>query len=95
MRSNASHPSGPHDWLVNKAVNRGPHYWGREVLEQFAQLFVTAVTATPLVSCVVWCHVALVISSFIVDSRGEAGSCLRRSSRSSIMAKISAGTCSV
>ena len=33
--------------------------------------------------------VALVISSFIVDSRGEAGSSLRRSSRSSIMAKIS------
>ena len=35
------------------------------------------------------------ISSFIVDSRGEAESCLRRSSRSSIMAKISAGTCCV
>ena len=28
----------------------------------------------------------VVISSFIVDSRGEVGSCLRRSSRSSIMA---------
>ena len=40
-----------------------------------------------------WSDVALVISSFIVGSRGEAGSCLRRSSRSSIMVKISAGTC--
>ena len=40
-----------------------------------------------------WSDVALVISSFIVDSRGEAGSCLRSSSRSSIMAKISTGTC--
>ena len=39
--------------------------------------------------------VALVISSFVVDSRGEAGSGLRRSSRSSIMTKISAGTCCV
>ena len=37
----------------------------------------------------------LEISSFIVDNRGEAGSCLRRSSRSSIMTKISAGTCCV
>ena len=38
---------------------------------------------------------SFVISSFIVDSRGEAGSCLRRSSSSSIMAQISTGTCCV
>ena len=38
---------------------------------------------------------SFVISSFIVDSRGEAGSCVRRSSRSFIMAKISVGTCCV
>ena len=42
-----------------------------------------------------WSDVALVISSFIFDSRGKAWSCLRRSSRSSIMAKISARTCCV
>ena len=42
-----------------------------------------------------WFDVALVISSFIVNSRGEAGSCLRRLSRFSIMAKISTGTCCV
>ena len=42
-----------------------------------------------------WSDVALVISSFIVDSRGEAGSCSRRSSRSSIMARISVGACCV
>ena len=73
----------------------GPHCWRLGGSTQFAQQFGSAVTAPPLVGCVVWSHVALVISSFIVDSRGEAGSCLRRSSRSSIMTKVSAGTCCV
>ena len=52
--------------------------------------------STNSLHCVRLCSdVALVISSFIADSRGEAGSCLRRSSRSSIMAKIFNGTCCV
>ena len=38
---------------------------------------------------------SFVISSFIVDSRGDAGSCLHRSSHYSTMAKISAGNCCV
>ena len=32
----------------------GPHCWGREGLTQFAQQLVSAVTAPPLVGCVVW-----------------------------------------
>ena len=32
----------------------GPHCWGREGLTQLAQQFVTAVTAPPLVGCVIW-----------------------------------------
>ena len=47
---------------------------------------------SPLSSFVIRCRFGDLI---IVDSRGEAGSCLRRSSRSSIMAKISTGTCCV
>ena len=34
----------------------GLHNWGREGSTQFSQKFVTAVTAPPLVSCVVWSH---------------------------------------
>ena len=33
------------------------HCWGQEVSTQFAQKFVTAVTAPPLVCCVVWSHI--------------------------------------
>ena len=32
----------------------GPHCWGREGSTQFAQQHVSAVTAPPLVCCVVW-----------------------------------------
>ena len=34
----------------------GLHNWGREGSTQFAQKFVTAVTAPPLVDCVGWSH---------------------------------------
>ena len=34
----------------------GPHCWWQEDATQFAQQFVTAVTAPPLVGCVVWSH---------------------------------------
>ena len=49
MRSSASHPAGPHGRLAQKTVHRG-----REVSTQFALQFVSAVTAPPLVGCVVW-----------------------------------------
>ena len=32
----------------------GPHCWGRKGSTQFAQQFLSAVTAPPLVGCVVW-----------------------------------------
>ena len=37
-----------------KIAKWGPYCWGREVSTQFAQQFVTGVTASPLVGCVVW-----------------------------------------
>ena len=40
---------------------------------------------------ILWSDVPLVISSFIVDSRCEEGSCMRRSCRSSIMTRITTG----
>ena len=42
-----SHLGGPHG-------KSGTHYWGREVSTQFAQQFVTGMTAPPLVGSVVW-----------------------------------------
>ena len=49
MMSSANHPAGPHGWFNKKNGKSGPHYWGREVSTQF----VSAVTAPPLVCCVV------------------------------------------
>ena len=54
VSSSASHPAGPHGRHAQKTVNRGPHCWGREGSTQFAQQFLYAVTAPPLVGCVVW-----------------------------------------
>ena len=53
MKSSASHPSGLHCRLVQKMVNCAP-IAGAGGLTQFAQQFVSAVTAPPLVGCVVW-----------------------------------------
>ena len=49
VSSSASHPAGPHGRHAQKTVNRG-----REGSTQFAQQFLSAVTAPPLVGCVVW-----------------------------------------
>ena len=49
MRSSASHPAGPHGRLAQKPGKSGPHCWGMEVSTQFAQQFISAVTAPPLV----------------------------------------------
>ena len=63
VSSSASHPAGPHGRHAQKTVNRAPHCWGREGSTQFAQQFLSAVTAPPLVGCVVW--------SLTVDFRTE------------------------
>ena len=48
-------PSSGSAWTAfPKNVKSGPHGYGPEVLTQFGQEFVTAVTAPPLVRCVVW-----------------------------------------
>ena len=52
MRSSARHPAGPYGQLAQKRKS-GTHCWGREVSTQFKQQFVIAVTASPLVGCVV------------------------------------------
>ena len=51
MRCSASHPAGPHDRLATKNGKLGSHCLGREVSTQFAQQFVNAGTALPLVGC--------------------------------------------
>ena len=61
VSSSASHPVGPHGRHAQKTGmpkngKSGPHCWGREGSTQFAQQFLSAVTAPPLVGCVVWSH---------------------------------------
>ena len=43
----------------------GPHFWGRGGLTQFAQQFESAVTAAPLVGCVVWSLLCLFCCSLL------------------------------
>ena len=54
MSSSDSHPAGPHVRHAQKNGKSGPHCWGRGGSTQFAQQFESAVTAPPLVGCVVW-----------------------------------------
>ena len=49
VRNSASHPAAPHDWHAQKTVKNGGS-------TQFAQQLESAVTALPLVGCVVWSH---------------------------------------
>ena len=53
VSNSASHPAGPHDRLAQKNGKSGPHCWGRGGSTQFAQQLESAVTAPPLVGCVV------------------------------------------
>ena len=59
VSSSASHPAGPH---AQKTVNRA-HHWGRVGSTQFAQQLESAVTAPPLVGCVVWSHISCCLHS--------------------------------
>ena len=65
MRSSASQPAGPHGRLAPKNGKSGHHCWGPEVSTSFAQQFVSAGTAPPLVGCVVWSHIYFIMSSSI------------------------------
>ena len=58
----ASHSAGPHAPQNGKS---GPHCWGREGSSQFAQQLESAVTAPPLVGCVVWSLVCCVSFAFL------------------------------
>ena len=51
VSNSASHPAGPH---AKKNGKSGPHCWGRRGSTQFTQQLESAVTAPPLVGCVVW-----------------------------------------
>ena len=61
MRSSAIHPAGPHGRRAQTNCKSGSHFWGREFSIQFAPQFVSSVTAPPLVCCVVWSIVSLVL----------------------------------
>ena len=65
VNSSASHPAGPHGRHAKKTVNRAPIAWGRGGSTQFAQQLESAVTAPPLVGCVVWSHFLTVFVIFI------------------------------
>ena len=54
-RNSTSHPAGPYGRFAPKNGKSIPHCWGREVSTQCAQQVAnSAVTALPLVVCVVW-----------------------------------------
>ena len=50
---------------LSKNGKSSPHCWVREVSTQFAQQFVSAVTAPPIVGCVVWSLGFLLITFFL------------------------------
>ena len=54
LRNSANHPAGPHWPACPKNGKSRPHCWGQGGSTQFAQQFEFAVTAPPLVGCVVW-----------------------------------------
>ena len=64
VSSSASHPEGPHGRHAQKMVNRAPIAGGGEVRHNFAQQLESAVTAPPLVGCVVLSHILIVIYIF-------------------------------
>ena len=53
VSNSVSHPAGPH---AQKKDKSGPHWWGRGDSTQSARHLESAVTAPPLVGCVVWSH---------------------------------------
>ena len=61
VSNSASHPAGPHGRHAQKNGKSGPHCWGRGGSTQFAQKLEFAVTAPPLVGCVVWSQGSYVI----------------------------------
>ena len=56
VRWRASHLVGPHGRLAQKNGKSDPYCWGRMGSTKFALQFVAAVTAPPLVGCVVCSH---------------------------------------
>ena len=69
FREQQRQPSSGSAWpACPKNGKSGPHCWGREGSTQFAQQFLSAVTAPPLVGCVVWSLFFNVIC-FVLDNR--------------------------
>ena len=66
VSNSASHPAGPHGRHAKKNGKSGPHCWGRGGSTQFAQQLESAVTAPPLVGCVVWSHVIHIFTNTMV-----------------------------
>ena len=54
VSNSASHPAAPHGRHAQKNGKSSPHCWGRGGSTQFAQQLEFAVTAPPLVGCIVW-----------------------------------------
>ena len=67
VSNSASHPAGP---ACPKNGKSGPQCWGRGGSTQFAQQLEFAVTAPPLVGCVVWSLNRVCLHSFPRDTTG-------------------------
>ena len=63
VSSSPSHPAGP-DGRHAQNGKSGPHCWGREVSTQFAQQLESAMTAPPLVCCVVWSLICIHVPQY-------------------------------
>ena len=72
VNSSASHLAGPH---AQKSVNRGPIAGGWEGLTQFAQQLESAVTAPPLVDCVVLSLHRTLLTALLTGLYLAASSC--------------------
>ena len=67
MRSIASHPAGPHGWLVKQNSNRAPIAGGVRGRHNLYRVCQTAVTAPPRVGYVVWSQPRIVTTASDLD----------------------------
>ena len=64
VSNSARHPTGQHGRHAQKNGKSGPHCWGLGGSTKFAQQLEFAVTAPPLVGCVVWSLYQYIIYTF-------------------------------
>ena len=86
--NSASHPAGPHGRHAQKNGKSGPHCWGRGGSTQIAQQLEFAVTAPPLVGCVVWSQWIDIIIIIVYHIRRRRLLCAQNFVQTSLFAKF-------